>query len=73
MDDAKFNGASGTGFTKLTIRLPVDVHRALKIESAERRISMADLIVEALTSGGIRFLPRSLRQEPKNEPESGNT
>lgn len=49
---------------KLTVWVSADVHRALKIEAAERRRSMGALIEEALSTR-IRFLPRELRKDEK--------
>lgn len=46
---------------KLTVYVPADVHRALKLEAVERGVSMGDLIVEALNSR-ITFLPRAMRK-----------
>lgn len=46
---------------QLTVYVPADVRRALKMEAAERGVSMGDLVVEAL-GGRIRFLPIALRK-----------
>lgn len=48
--------------SKLTIYVPPDIHRALRMEAAERGTSMGDIVVEALQSR-ITFLPRALRKD----------
>jgi hypothetical protein len=46
---------------KVTVLMPADVHRSLKIEAAERTMTIGDIVVEALSSR-ISFLPRALRK-----------
>jgi hypothetical protein len=52
---------SSPELVKVTILLPADVHRALKIQAAERRTTLGDLVLEALSTR-ITFLPRALRK-----------
>lgn len=46
---------------KVTVVIPADVHRALKIEAAERGKTIGELVVEAL-SMRVTFMPRALRK-----------
>lgn len=48
--------------SKLTVYVAADVHRALRVEAAERGVSMGDLITEALQTR-ITFLPRAARKD----------
>lgn len=41
---------------KLTVYVPPEIHRALKIEAAERGMTMGEVIVDALYSR-VRLLP----------------
>ena len=53
---------SATNKVTLFCYVPADVHRSLKIEAAQRRMSLGDLVVEALMSRIVRVTPP--RQEP---------
>ena len=46
---------------KVTIVIPADVHRALKIEAAETGLTIGEIVVEGISSR-VNFLPRSLRK-----------
>lgn len=52
---------------QLTVYVPPEVRRALKVEAAERGVSMGDIIVEALQTR-ICFLPVALRKVKPEEP-----
>lgn len=49
---------------QLTVYVPPEVRRALKVEAAERGSSMGEIIVEALQTR-LCFLPAALRKKPE--------